>query len=105
MIDTGPYVLFRDDSEDRTTVFAEPLRVITAHTKAQFWSGLKDMETAHGQGKWLAGFMSYEAGHLFEDKLAPFAQENRRTPLMGVWRVRWPGRRPCTGRAPAPHRE
>ena len=46
MIDTGPYVLFRDDSEDRTTVFAEPLRVITAHTKAQFWSGLKDMETA-----------------------------------------------------------
>lgn len=82
MTDTGPYVLFRDDSEDRTTVFAEPLRVITAHTKAQFWSGLKDMEAAHGQGKWLAGFMSYEAGHLFEEKLTPFAQENRRTPLM-----------------------
>ena len=26
--------------------------------------------------------MSYEAGHLFEEKLAPFAEENRPTPLM-----------------------
>ncbi len=82
MTGTGPYVLFRDDSEDRTTVFAEPSRVITAHTKTEFWRGLKDMEAAHKAGKWLAGFMSYEAGHLFEQKLAPFAEENRHTPLM-----------------------
>ncbi|WP_428429715.1 aminodeoxychorismate synthase component I [Pararhizobium sp.] len=82
MTETGPYVLFRDDSEDRTTVFANSSRVITAHTKAEFWSGLKDMEAAHEAGKWLAGFMSYEAGHLFENKLAPFAEDNRRTPLM-----------------------
>jgi para-aminobenzoate synthetase component 1 len=82
MTDTGPFVLFRDDSEDRTTVFAEPSRVITAHTKAEFWRGLKEMEAAHKAGKWLAGFMSYEAGDLFENKLAPFAEENRRTPLM-----------------------
>jgi para-aminobenzoate synthetase component 1 len=40
------------------------------------------MDAAHKSGKWLAGFMSYEAGHLFEKKLAPFAEENRRTPLM-----------------------
>jgi para-aminobenzoate synthetase component I len=82
MTDTGPFVLFRDDSEDRTTVFAKPSRVITARTKAEFWRGLADMETAHQAGKWLAGFMGYEAGHLFETKLAPFAEENRRTPLM-----------------------
>ena len=82
MTDTGPFVLFRDDSEDRTTVFAEPSHVITARTKAEFWRGLKDMEAAHAAGKWLAGFMSYEAGHLFERKLAPLAEENRRTPLM-----------------------
>ena len=82
MTETGPFVLFRDDSEDRTTVFSEPSHVITARTKAEFWRGLKDMEAAHAAGKWLAGFMSYEAGHLFERKLAPFAEENRRTPLM-----------------------
>ena len=82
MTDRGPFVLFRDDSEDRTTVFAEPSRVITARTKAGFWRGLAEMEKAQKAGKWLAGFMSYEAGHLFEDKLAPFAEENRQTPLM-----------------------
>ncbi len=82
MTDHGPFVLFRDDSEDRTTVFAEPVSVITARTKAEFRRGLVEMEKAQKSGKWLAGFMSYEAGHLFEDKLAPFAKENRETPLM-----------------------
>ena len=82
MIDNDPFVLFRDDSEDRTTVFAEPSRVITARTKAEFWRGLAEMEKAQAAGQWLAGFMSYEAGHLFEDKLAPYAEENRATPLM-----------------------
>jgi para-aminobenzoate synthetase component 1 len=82
MTDTGPYVLFRDDSEDRTTVFAEPSRVISARTQAEFWRALADMEAAQRAGKWLAGYMSYEAGHLFEKKLAPFAEENRRTPLL-----------------------
>ncbi len=40
MIEHAPYVLFRDDSENRTTVFAEPLRVITARTRAEFHRGL-----------------------------------------------------------------
>jgi len=78
----SPYVLFRDDSANRTTVFAEPSRVITAHTAEEFRSGLIELEKAKAEGKWLAGFMSYEAGYLFEEKLAPFAKDNRRTPLM-----------------------
>ncbi|WP_275785029.1 aminodeoxychorismate synthase component I [Pararhizobium gei] len=76
------FVLFRDDSANRTTVFAEPSRVISAHTAAEFRSGLIELEKAKAEGKWLAGFMSYEAGYLFEEKLAPFAKGNRRTPLM-----------------------
>ena len=82
MSDTAPYVLFRDDSESRTTVFAAPSRVITARTKAEFVRGLAELERAHKSGKWIAGFMSYEAGHLFEEKLEGFAEENRKTPLM-----------------------
>jgi para-aminobenzoate synthetase component 1 len=82
MIEHALYVLFRDDSENRTTVFAEPLRVITARTRAEFHRGLGEIEAAHRAGKWIAGFMAYEAGHLFEKKLAPFAPENRETPLM-----------------------
>ncbi|RVL26511.1 chorismate-binding protein, partial [Sinorhizobium meliloti] len=82
MIEHAPYVLFRDDSENRTTVFAEPLRVITARTRAEFHRGLGEIDAAHRAGKWIAGFMAYEAGHLFEKKLASFAPENRETPLM-----------------------
>jgi para-aminobenzoate synthetase component I len=82
MIEHAPYVLFRDDSENRTTVFAEPSRVITARTRAEFRRGLAELEAAHRAGKWLAGYMAYEAGHLFEEKLAPYAEENRETPLM-----------------------
>ena len=82
MSDTAPYVLFRDDSENRTTVFASPSRVITARTKAEFVRGLAELERAHISGKWIAGFMSYEAGHLFEEKLEGFAEEHRETPLM-----------------------
>ncbi|AWI58789.1 aminodeoxychorismate synthase component I [Sinorhizobium fredii] len=82
MIDHAPFVLFRDDSEDRTTVFAEPSRVITARTRAEFQRGLSELEAARRAGKWLVGYMAYEAGHLFEEKLAPFAEEHRETPLM-----------------------
>lgn len=82
MIDHAPFVLFRDDSEDRTTVFAEPSRVITARTRAEFLRGLSELEAARRAGKWLAGYMAYEAGHLFEAKLTPFAEEHRETPLM-----------------------
>ncbi|MDO9415178.1 aminodeoxychorismate synthase component I [Pararhizobium sp.] len=82
MSESEPHVLFRDDSAGQTTLFAAPSRLITAHTRQQFFEGLKAIEAAHAGGKWLAGYMSYEAGHLFEDKLAPFAEENRETPLM-----------------------
>lgn len=77
-----PFVLFRDDSEDRVTVFAEPLRIITAYTKADFFPALQAVEAAHAAGHWLAGYLSYEAGFLFEPKLAPLAAENRATPLL-----------------------
>jgi para-aminobenzoate synthetase component 1 len=82
MIEDAPFVLFRDDSEDRTTVFAKPSRVITARTRAEFLRGLSELEAARRAGKWLAGYMAYEAGHLFEAKLTPFAEEKRETPLM-----------------------
>ncbi|PDT82830.1 aminodeoxychorismate synthase component I [Sinorhizobium sp. BJ1] len=82
MIEHAPFVLFRDDSENRTMVFAKPSRVITARTRAEFLRGLSELEAARRAGKWLAGYMAYEAGHLFEAKLTPFAEENRETPLM-----------------------
>lgn len=82
MADARPYVLFRDDSTGQVMIFAEPAEIITARTRAQFFDALDRMEKARQQGKWLAGYIAYEAGHLFEEKLSAFAAENRETPLL-----------------------
>ncbi|WHO74264.1 aminodeoxychorismate synthase component I [Rhizobium sp. BT03] len=63
-------------------LFAEPAEIIVARTCAEFFAGLARMEKAKAEGKWLAGYMAYEAGYLFEEKLAPFAREDRETPLL-----------------------
>jgi para-aminobenzoate synthetase component 1 len=82
MTDRERFVLLRDDREDRTVVFAEPLDVVTVRDRAGFEPAFATLQAAHDKGHWIAGFMSYEAGHLFEEKLTPFAAENRPTPLM-----------------------
>jgi para-aminobenzoate synthetase component 1 len=84
-----PFVLLRDDVADETRVFARPEALIVARDPDAFFAGLEAMEKAHRQGKWIAGFMAYEAGYLFEKKLAGYARMGRETPLMafGVFDV------------------
>ncbi|WP_242217905.1 aminodeoxychorismate synthase component I [Shinella zoogloeoides] len=82
MTDRERFVLLRDDREDRTVVFADPLAVVTVRERAGFEPAFAALQAAHEKGHWIAGFMSYEAGHLFEKKLTPLAEENRLTPLM-----------------------
>lgn len=77
-----PFVLLRDDIADETRVFARPEALIVARNPVEFFAGLKAMEDAHERGKWLAGFIAYEAGYLFEKKLAGHATLERETPLM-----------------------
>ncbi|QPB19073.1 aminodeoxychorismate synthase component I [Rhizobium sp. 007] len=75
-------ILFRDDTTGEVMLFADPAEIIIARTRAEFFAGLARMETAKTDGKWLAGYLSYEAGYLFEEKLAGFVEENRQTPLL-----------------------
>lgn len=82
MADTEHYVLFRDDSTGQVMLFADPAEIIVARTRAEFFNALDRMEKAKAKGQWLAGYMAYEAGHLFEEKLAAFAEERRETPLL-----------------------
>jgi para-aminobenzoate synthetase component I len=77
-----PFVLLRDDVADETRVFARPETLIIARDPDDFCAGLEAMEAARKQGKWIAGFMAYEAGYLFEKKLAGYATVGRETPLM-----------------------
>ncbi|WP_112944868.1 MULTISPECIES: aminodeoxychorismate synthase component I [unclassified Rhizobium] len=82
MTDRPPHILFRDDTSGQVMLFADPTEIILAHTRAEVFTCLVRMEEARKSGKWLAGYIAYEAGHLFEDKLAGFAIENRKTPLL-----------------------
>lgn len=77
-----PFILLRDDLEDRTLFFAEPEKIVVARDRDSFFSALAEVEAARKAGKWIAGFLSYEAGYLFEKKLTPLAELGRQTPLV-----------------------
>ena len=99
MAETKPTILFRDDTSGQVMLFAEPAEIIVARTAAEFFPALARMEDAKRAGKWLAGYMAYEAGYLFEVKLAAFAGENRETPLLcfGVFDAPQPDTDPLAG--------
>jgi para-aminobenzoate synthetase component 1 len=77
-----PFILFRDDKTEHVTLFCDPEDIIIARTPEEFHPALARMEAAKAEGNWLAGYMSYEAGYLFEERLAPLAEGNRPTPLL-----------------------
>ncbi|WP_420960982.1 aminodeoxychorismate synthase component I [Brucella sp. IR073] len=77
-----PYILFRDDPAQRELLFAEPSQLITAESANDFEPAFAALQSAHEAGKWLAGYLSYEAGYLLEPKLAPRLPSNRRAPLL-----------------------
>ncbi len=79
---TAPYVLFRDDTTGTVTLFTKPEEIILATEIEQFFPALERMESARKAGKYLAGYVSYEAGYLFEQKLAPLAEGVRDVPLL-----------------------
>ena len=82
MTDHPPFALFRDDPAGTAMLFSDPAEIVTVRRRADFLPALDKLEAARKSGKWLAGSMAYEAGHLFEDKLENFAVEDRETPLL-----------------------
>ena len=53
MTDRERFVLLRDDREDRTVVFAEPIAVVTVRDRAGFepaFAALQAAQTADGRG-------------------------------------------------------
>lgn len=77
-----PHILFRDDTTGEVMLFSDPSEIIIARTRAEVFAGLARMEEAKAAGKWLAGYMAYEAGYLFEEKMAAFTRQGRETPLL-----------------------
>lgn len=77
-----PFILFRDDFSGNDVLFDSPRQIIVADTSEQFPAALEAAERARAEGRWLAGYFSYEAGYLLEPKLRALLPEGRRTPLL-----------------------
>ncbi|MET3614618.1 para-aminobenzoate synthetase component 1 [Rhizobium aquaticum] len=82
-----PFIVFRDDPADRTTLFTEPREIVRVDRKADFFAALETLQAAHKAGHWLAGYLSYEAGHLFEPRIERLAEDGGAVPylLFGIF--------------------
>jgi para-aminobenzoate synthetase component I len=76
------FVLLQDDVSGLRRLFAKPLKILIARSEAELGLALVEAQAAQHSGKWLAGYLSYEAGYLLEEKLQAILPENRSTPLM-----------------------
>lgn len=84
MAATSPYALFRNDRNGMSLVFEKPKDLVFARRAEEIRPALDRLEQARRDGFWLAGYISYEAGFIFEDKLRPLIVDNRETPLIAM---------------------
>ncbi|MBX3531754.1 MAG: aminodeoxychorismate synthase component I [Rhizobiaceae bacterium] len=77
-----PYILLRDDLAGREMMFQQPVEIVTADRLEDVEPALRRLDGIRRTGKWLAGYLSYEAGFAFEPKLAALLPEGRRVPLL-----------------------
>ncbi len=81
-LELPPFILLQDDVIGVRRTFSKPLKILAAHNVAELERAFDEAETARREGKWLAGYFSYEAGYLLEDKLQPSLPSDRNVPLM-----------------------
>ncbi|SDK62131.1 aminodeoxychorismate synthase, subunit I [Paracoccus chinensis] len=59
----------------RPALFRDPSALVLAHASHEVLPALERLEQARRAGKWIAGWLSYEAGHALEDRLRPLMHE------------------------------
>ncbi|KKB78795.1 hypothetical protein VW35_09845 [Devosia soli] len=77
-------VLLHDnlDPQGQTRLFSDPKEVLVAYDVATARVGLERLETARSEGLWAAGYLAYELGFLFEERLQKHLPERSETPLL-----------------------
>jgi para-aminobenzoate synthetase component I len=85
--DLPPFVLLQDDIMGVRRCFSKPAQILEAWTRNDLETALTRAEKARRDGKWVVGYISYEAGYLLEEKLIPRLPQNRGVPLllMGIF--------------------
>jgi len=98
--DSTPYIIFETDRRDRddgrTLFFSAPSAVLRLDPGGDPREFFDSIEEEVSRGRWVAGYFTYEMGHLFEARLAPLAG-NRvpRGPLAWVGVFDAPGEKPA----------
>lgn len=80
--ENGPFALFRNDEAGDGMYFSDPQEILLAELPEEFFPALERAEELRRAGKWLAGYLSYEAGYLLDDSLLPHLPTRRRAPLL-----------------------
>ncbi len=75
-------ILLEHGPEGRPAIFDTPGEIVTAHHPDEVAPALARLDALRGQGAWVAGYLSYEAGYALEPKLAPLMPEGRAHPLL-----------------------
>ena len=79
----SPFVLLDDArSGGLCTLYRDPRSIVAAYRPDEVMPALMRLRAATKAGLHAAGFLSYEAGHAIEPKLAPLAQASDTVPLL-----------------------
>ncbi len=75
-------ILCEDGPGGVPALFDGAERLVLAYTLDDVAPALAALDAARAAGKWLAGYLAYEAGYAFEPRLAALLPANTGTPLM-----------------------
>ncbi len=77
-------VLLDDVLGDSARLFAEPIKIVqlAETSKEEIIKAFEEIEQALDEGLWAAGFLSYDLGHLLEEKLENRFKKDPKTPLL-----------------------
>lgn len=79
----APFVFFEEGGDAPSVMrFDAPLDIISAANAGEVPAAFARMEAARKQGRYLAGYASYELGYALESKLAAAPAPKSRTPLL-----------------------
>ena len=81
-----PFILFRNDLTGENLFFTDAQAIVTAWSAHDIEPVFATLQEARAQGRWVAGYISYEAGIALEpalcNRIRPRPQADRRCPLM-----------------------
>ncbi|WP_375261333.1 aminodeoxychorismate synthase component I [Palleronia sp.] len=76
------HVTFDEGPLGTGTRFADPVRLIEVHAPEDVIPAFEALEAERRRGRWLAGYVSYEAGYVLSHKLADLLPSEREVPLL-----------------------